>query len=456
LCAEGKSGGERGAVPGLAAHQQDGALRAYWRLVNRHYRWNLSVNVSQGALALFSMAVFMPETVLATYMTTLTKSKFLIGLPWALSLLYWAVSAIFYSYWLQGQRQRLRANMILQAPVRVSFTLMALSALFAIKLGPVWALVVFFVGEGLLSLTGGGATLAWQDMLGRVWPPSRRAFSFGLREAGGQLAGLLGATALGLYLAGRGAAAGDYLWPFLAGAFVYWLSWADFFLIREPRWPLPVPERGSWHEYYSGMFAVLKEDRNFRTYVLVKCLMAGTCIFNFGLFASYAVTEFGVSKAIVAGLFTALALAARVIAAPLAGHAADRKGFKKTLLAGLMIGLGTLIVGLLLPFMGRYAVVGFALIYPLNGVAGTTIWIADCNLVLEFGRIEDRARYIAVATAIASPVAFTAGALSGLFVDLVGYRPVMVASLAMSVVVCIVVARVFKDPRHEARPPADA
>jgi MFS family permease len=437
-------------VPGLAAHQQDEGLRAYWRLVDRHYHWNLPVNVAQGALALFAMAVFMPETVLATYMTTLTDSKFLIGLPWALSLFYWAFPAIFYSYWLQGQRQRLRPSMLLQAPVRLAFTLMAFSALFAFKLGPAWAIAVFFIGEGLLSLTGGGATLAWQDMLGRVFPPSRRAFSFGMREAGGQLAGLLGAIMLGLYLSGRGGAAADYLWPFLVGAFVYWLSWAIFILVREPRWPIEAAERGAWREYYSGMFSVLRTDRNFRTYVLVKCLMAATCIFNFGLFASYAVTEFGVSKAVVAGLFTALALTARVIAAPLAGRAADRKGFKKTLLAGLMIGSTTLVVGLLLPYMGRYAVIGFALIYPLNGIAGTTVWLADFNLVLEFGRIEDRARYIAVAAAIASPVAFAAGAVSGFIVDLVGYRPVMAASLLMSIVVCIVVHRIFKDPRHES------
>ena len=129
-------------MPGLAAHQQDPALRAYWRLVDRHYHWNLPVNVAQGAFALFAMAVFMPETVLATYMTTLTDSKFLIGLPWALSLFYWAFPAIFYSYWLQGKRERLRASILLQAPVRLAFTLMALSALVAVHAGPGWGIAV--------------------------------------------------------------------------------------------------------------------------------------------------------------------------------------------------------------------------------------------------------------------------------------------------------------------------
>lgn len=425
-------------------------MRAYWRLVGRHYPRNLAVTVAQGGFALFSMAVFMPETVLATYLTTLTDSKFLIGLPWALSLFYWAFPAIFYSYWLQGKRERLRASMILQAPVRLAFTLMALSALVAVHAGPVWGIVVFFIGEGLLSATGGGAALAWQDMLGRVLPPSRRAFSFGMREACGQLAGLVGATLLLIYLKGRGSAAGDYLWPFVVGAFIYWISWAVFALTREPRWPIEVPERGTWREYYSKMFDILRTDANFRTYVFVKCLLATTAIFNFGLFASYAVTEFHISTAVVAGLFTALALAARVVTAPLAGHAADRKGFKRTFLVGLVLGAATLLVGLLLPYMGKYAVVGFAVIYPLNGIAGTTIWLADFNMILEFGRIEDRSRYIAVAAAIASPVAFIAGAVSGLLVDLVGYRPVMLAALLMSVAVCVVVHRVLKDPRGEA------
>lgn len=439
-------------VEGLSPHQQDPALAAYWRLVNRHFRWNLTVNVLQGSFALFSMAVFMPETVLATYMTTLTDSKFLIGLPWALSLFYWSFPSVFYSYWIHKQTNRLRANLILQAPVRLAFTLMALSALVARGASPLWTIAVFFFGEALLSSTGGGANLAWQDLLGRVLPPSRRAMSFGLREACGQLSGLVGATILGLMLKGRGAAAADYMWPFLIGAAVYWVSWVALGFNRVPRWPIPpAPDRG-WREYYADMFRILGREANFRSYVLVKCLMAATCIFNFGLFASYAVQEFKISKALVAGAFTALALIARVISAPLAGHAADRRGFKKTLLAGLMIGTGTLLVGLLLPYMGPYAVIGFAIIYPLNGVSGTTVWLADFNMVLEFGRIEDRPRYIAVAAAISSPVAFVAGATSGFLVDMVGYRPVMVASLVISIVVCVVVSRVLKDPRHAFHP----
>ena len=245
----------------------------------------------------------------------------------------------------------------------------------------------FFIGEALLSATGGGATLAWQDMLGRVCRRRGGRSPSACARPAGSSPGFVGAALLLLWLKGRGAAAGDYLWPFVVGAIVYWMSWASSPSPASPAGPSRCRSAGPGANTTRKMFDILRTDGNFRTYVFVKCLLATTAIFNFGLFASYAVTEFHISKAVVAGLFTALALAARVVTAPLAGHAADRKGFKRTFLVGLVLGTGTLLVGLLLPYMGKYAVVGFAVIYPLNGIAGTTIWLADFNMVLEFGRM---------------------------------------------------------------------
>ena len=316
--------------------------------------------------------------------------------------------------------------------------------------GGLWAvvaIVVFFVGEALLSVTGGGAAVAWQDLLGRVFPPAKRGWAFGMREGCGHLAGFCGTGFMLWYLKGRGGDPKSYIWPFTVGAVFYWLSLVALWLTREPRWPYEAPKLPPIRAYYADMFSILKTDRNFRTYVLIKCLLALTAIFNFGLFVPYAIEHFGVSQAFAAGVFSAIALAGRVVAAPIAGRLADRKGLKVPLLTGLTLTLALLCVGLSLEYAGALAIGGFVLIYFMSGFAATSIWIADFNLLLEFGRIEDRVKYITVAIAVASPVGLAAGALSGWFVDLIGYRPVMLAALVVSAAVWVIVYRVFQEPR---------
>ncbi|RPJ54169.1 MAG: MFS transporter, partial [Acidobacteria bacterium] len=328
---------------------EDEALRGYWRLVGRHYRWNVGVNALQGATALFSMALFMPETVLTAYMTTLTDSKLLIGLPWALSLFYWSFSALFYTRKIESCRQRMGVTQALSAPTRLAFTLMAASAWVA-GYGPVVAIVVFFIGEALLTLTGGGAAVSWQDLLGRVFPPSKRGWAFGMREGFGHLSGFCGTAFMLWYLKGRGHDPQSYMWPFTVGAIVYWLSLVALWMTREPRWPYEAPKLPPRRQYYADMFSVLRTNANFRTYVVVKCLIASTAIFNFGLFVPYAIEHFGVSQAFAAGVFSAIALAGRICAAPIAGRLADRKGLKVPLLTGLTLVAGLLCVGLSLEY----------------------------------------------------------------------------------------------------------
>ena len=428
------------------------AQRAYWHEIERHFPWNVGVQLLQGALALFAMGFFAPETVLAAYLTTLTDNKFLIGLPWALSLFYWYFPAIFYSYRLQRYRQRKGVVIAWSLSLRAGFALFAASALAASRYGATAGIVLFLAAEAALVLTASPAALAWHDFVGRVLPPAKRGLIVGLREALGSLGGFAAAALLFAYLSRREAAPGNYFWPFVAGAFVYFVSIIPFAMTREPHWPGEVAAPGSWREYYAGTFSALREDANFRTYVFVRCLLAVTAIFNLGLFASYAITEFGVSRALVSGLFTAVSLAGGVIAATVTGRVADKKGFKAALLGGLALTGLMLVAGLSLKWMGRLATPVFFLIYFLAGAQGSAVWVANFNIMLEFGRVEDRPRYISLVALFACPVALAAALTSGLLVHMLGYRAVMLIALCVCAAVWATVYVVFQEPCvHRAR-----
>ena len=421
----------------------------YWRVVQKHYRWNVTAHIVQGAVALFAMGLFVPETVLAAYLTTLTQSKFLIGLPWALALFYWYCPAILYSYHLQRRRQRRGTVIWLSGILRIGFVLFAVSAYAAAKWGPTPAIVIFLIAEAVLVITASGASMAWQDFTGRVLPPSRRGLIVGLREAIGDLAAFVASCLLFAFLAHKSPSAENYFWPFAAGAFVYILSIIPFAMMREPAWPVEPAPRGSWREYYGETFSILRADDNFRTYIVVRCLMSLTCIFNLGLFASYAITEFDVSQALVSGLFNAVSLVGMVIAAALAGWVADKHGFKTPLLGGIAATALMLAAGLSLKWAGDFAILGFFLVYFLAGAQNASIWVANFNLMLEFGRVEDRPRYISLTALFSAPISLAAALTSGLLADLLGYRAVMLIALVVSVGVWITVYLIFEEPRHQ-------
>jgi MFS family permease len=434
----------------------DDAQEHYWREVDRQGRFNLKVHLLQGAVGILGMSFFIPETVLAAYMTTMTDSKFLIGLPAAITGFAWNFPMLFYSYLVQRQKQRLQIALKAGSLVRFAFVGMAASAFIATPWGHNAGMWVFFLSLGLMACTAGGSAMAWQDLLGRTLPPARRGFFFGLRESIAGFAGFLGAVFLSLYLGARTVdpseahhgLPSDYALPFALGAGLYFASWYLLTFVREPEWVADGVRGGAWRQYYRDTFLILKNDRNFRMYVFVRCLLGATGIFNIALFASYAIKEFKISTALVAGVFTAMSLLGRTIMGPIAGRVADKRGFKLPLLAGVIMLMVMLILGITLQWFGSLILPAFFVIYFLAGGLGSVIWVATFNLQLDFGPVGDRVRYIALASTLSSPVTLIAAGSSGFLVDSFGYRPVMLAALAVTIAVFFTVNYLFHDPRH--------
>jgi len=437
------------------------AEEVYWREVDRRGFHNLRVHLIQGGLAILGFSFFMPETVLAAYMTTMTDSKFLIGLPAAVNGFAWNFPMLFYAYTVQRRRQRLEMALKAGSFVRFAFAGIAVSAFVAARWGAAPAMAVFFSSLALMACTAGGSAMAWQDLVGRTLPPARRGFFFGLREATAGFSGFLGAVCLSFYLKGRAAdpALGqhgvprDYLVPFAVGAVIYFSSWYLLTFVREPEWPgEPVPA-GAWRRYYRDTFRILAADRNFRTYVFIRCLLGATGIFNVALFTSYAIKEFGVPKAVAAGVFSAMALLGRMVGGPVAGRVADRTGFRVPLLGGIAMLVAMLSIGISLRWLGALALPGFLVIYFLAGALNSAIWVATFNLQLEFSVVGERLRYIALASTLSSPVVLAATAASGFLVDVFDYRKVMAAALVVALAVWAIVYHVFEDPRKAQKAP---
>ncbi len=91
--------------------------------------------------------------------------------------------------------------------------------------------------------------------------------------------------------------------------------------------------------------------------------------------------------------------------------------------------------------------VGFVLVYLLFGVGYASSMIGNFNIVMEFAHVEDRPAYMGLAATLGAPTMLLVPTLGGWLVDQTGYVPVMVAALVIALVVGVIAAFGFREPR---------
>lgn len=425
-------------------------LAEYWEQVRRHHRYNATLHVTEGMFSFFGLTCFAPETVLATYVGLLTKSKLLIALPWALFVFSWSFPQLFLAYFLQLARQRRRIAIYFGAANRLPLLLLALSALLVPRLGFRFGLIALFTIMGVNVLFAGMGMMTWQELLGRIIAPEKRGRFFGLKQATGMLAAVAAAYCTGSLLLRLGDKdPQSYAGPFFIGFAFFSFALFLISLSREPYYPRErEPVRG-WWRYVRGCLGLIKRDRNFARYVAVRVLLPFAYLFPISLYAAYAQEIFNVAPSTVVGYFTPMNYVGQVLFAPLAGWIGDRFGFKSLLVISAVATASSLGAGLTLGYWGEAVTGGFMLVYFLFGVGYVANVIGNMNIVLEFAHVEDRPAYMGVAATFGAVGILLVPVLGGWLVDRIDYVPVMAISLAVALVVAGVSAVGFQEPRKE-------
>jgi len=241
----------------------------------------------------------------------------------------------------------------------------------------------------------------------------------------------------------------NYATPFFVGFALF--SFSIFLLSRskEPYYPRQrEPMRGYWR-YLRWALGLVRRDRNFARYLLVRALLPCAWLFPISLYSAYAREVFGVSPSTVIALFTPMLYAGQIMCAPLVGLFGDRLGFKSLLVVGSAAMAASLGVGLTLPLWGGRVVAGFVLVYLLFGVGYASTVIGNFNIVMEFAHVEDRPAYMGLAATFGAPSILLVPVLGGWLVDRTDYPPVMVAALVIALAVGVIAAFGFKEPRAQ-------
>jgi MFS family permease len=414
----------------------------------RDYNWNLTVNVGDGTFFLFGAAFLTSSTILPLFLSKLTDAPIAFGLLAVIAQAGWFLPQLFTANSIERLSRKkpvvINAGLFLE---RLPLLFLPPIALLGAR-APIAAAIGLLLVYAWHAFGAGVVAVSWQEMLARCFPVDRRGRYAGTSAFLGTLAGLAGSV-LATWLLNRYAFPVNFALVFAIGALGISASWVSLALTREPVARSTAPRRSS-RQYLRSLPAIVREDHNYRRYLIARSFMALAGMAT-GFIMVSAVDRFQVPDS-TAGLFTLAMLAGQTVANLSFGLVADRFGHKVCLEVGALAGALAFAVAWLAPAAPWY----FA-VFALYGVMAGSTLVSGLMIVMEFSAPARRPTYVGVANTgvgIAAAVAPLLGAvLAGR-----GYGLLFAVATGTALLSLLMFRFWVHEPRWEAKstPPATA
>jgi MFS family permease len=408
--------------------------------IQRHLRRNFIANMGDGTLWLFGFTFLSSATILPVYFAHLSSSTLLLGLIPALLDLGWFLPQLFIAPRVEKLARKKPWVLVLGIGERLPFLFLAAGALWLAQLPSATAVAFFFVLIAIRALASGLVATPWQEMIAKVIPVQWRGRFFGLSHSVGGGLGLVGSAIATLILA-RYPYPTNFAICFLVGFVILMVSWTTLLWIREPAQPPAAPAPTT---YRKRLTAILREDHNFRTYLVSRGLgyLGGMSL---GFFAVYGVGRFQLGDA-QAAVFTAVMSAMGMLSNLIWGPIGDRRGHKLVMEWSTALWAGALILALVAPSGEIYYGV-FALI----GAANAGFVLSDLSIAMEFGPEAQRPTYIGLSRTLSAPFLFIAPLVGGAVAQFWGYPWLFALALALTLASLVMLRLRVIEPRAVKR-----
>ena len=411
----------------------------YDQFVRKNYRFNFTVNLLDGANFWFAQSFIASGVILPLYVLHYTDNKLLIGWVAVLSTGGYFLPQLLTSNWVENSplKKKFPVNIGLIAERLPLFLLAPATMVFA-KSSPILVLLVFFSLLAWTNIGAGLVSVGWQDMIGKVIPLERRGIFFGLTNALGTGAGVLGSIGA-VWSLGRFPFPIGYVICFgLAGLFNAF-SWFFISLTRE--YPVENGSKSvSQQEYWKRLPSVLKKDRNFLHFLISQATinLGGMA---WGFVAVFAIQHWGQSEATVSSYNISMLLG-QALSNPLFGILADRHGFKVVVQLCTLSGLLSIFLTLIIPSANWFYIIFFLRGISLAGV------ILVMMFALEFSSTDIRPTYIGINNTSSGIIAWISPLIGGWLVELFGFSFLFWISLCITFIGLVMITFRVRDPRH--------
>ncbi|MCC6802170.1 MAG: MFS transporter [Anaerolineae bacterium] len=411
--------------------------------IRQNVRFNLAVNVMDGAFYGLGLGVASYVTVIPLFVATLTDSSVLIGLIAAMHTIGWQLPQLLTANRVARLRRYKPMVVLMTLNERLPFFPLALIALAVPTLGRELALVLTFLFVIWQSMGSGLTGTAWQSMIAKLIPTELRGMFYGLQSSAANLLSSGGALLAGVILSTENDPRSFALCFFIAGISMM-LSLGFLNSTREPDAPAAQAVSPTAREFWRSLRDILRRDGNLRLFIVARTL-AQVASVGVAFFTVYAVRTFAMSAA-TAGVMTGIMMLSQVVANPVFGWLGDHYSHR------LMYGLGVLVAG-----MGA-AVALFApslewfyLVFTLAGIANAALWTTTMALTVEFGSEAERPYYIGLANTLVAPATLLAPIVGGWLADWLGYGTTF-GIAALSGLAALGIVLLIREPRAHPVP----
>ncbi len=405
--------------------------------VRRNYRWNFTVNLLDGASFWFGISFASGSTIGPLFVTKLSDDPLPVGILAVITQAGWFLPQLFTANAVERLARKkpvvINLGFFLE---RLPMFLLVLAASIAAS-NTSLALVLFLFGYAWHTVGSGVIATAWQDLIARCFPVESRGRFMGLATFIGTGMGTAGAG-LSAWLLATYPFPRNFVYTFLIAALGITLSWVFLALTREPVQPV-TNVRQSTRQFWAGLRDILRQDRNFRRFLVARLLLALTGMGQ-GFITVAAVRRWDVADGVVGG-FTAAMLLGQTTGNLLFGILADRYGHKLSLELGGLFCLFAFVLAWLSPAPFLYYLVFFFL-----GLFLGSIIVSGILVVLEFSSADRRPTYAGLANTGVG-LAATVAPLIGAGLAAMSYSLLFILSAAASLLAVILMRWWVREPR---------
>jgi MFS family permease len=406
------------------------------------YRRNFAGGLIHGVFFQLSEAFSNINTVLPSFIATLTGSTIVIGVMVVAQQLGQVLPQMFTAYHVEDRRYEKPILMWIITMRWLSWGLLAVvTAMFALEM-PDLVLILLVGLFAAFSLAGGVGSVVYADVFAKAIPTERRGRFAGWK----QLIGYALAIGAGWVVAWILADTERIPYPvnygliFALAAVFLLVAFIGIAIVNEPP---------STHERQTESFAasvrraghLTMVNRNFRRLITARGLTA-VLVMSAPFFVLFALNDVGVPQAAV-GIYLAAQMTGAALSNLLWGHLGDHFGNRSVIVGTSIAGLGAALAGIAALAIGPTPLF---LTFFLVGATMSGLRLGYSNIVLEMAPDYLRATCVALLGTLLAPLALVPLAI-GIVVTWIPLAFVLVID-AVAMVGAVVMSLLLRDPRH--------